>query len=114
MLMAKEVRLLSELGRRIARARLRQNQTQAELAESAGVSLSTVRRLESGGGSQLSAFRSVLRSLDMLDELEAAIPSSLPSPIELADSGPQLRQRARGKKSTSEQDPAFHWGDEDA
>jgi len=112
--MAKEVHLLAELGRRVARARLRQNQTQAELAAAAGVSLSTVRRLESGGGSQLSAFLSVLRSLDLLDELEAAIPSSLPSPIELADSGPQPRQRARGKKPASEQSQPFQWGDEDA
>jgi putative transcriptional regulator len=112
--MAKEIQLLVEFGRRIARARLRQNQTQAALAASAGVSLSTVRRLESGSGSQLSAFLSVLRSLDLLDELESAIPSSLPSPIELADSGPQLRQRARGKKSESDKDQLFHWGDEGA
>jgi transcriptional regulator with XRE-family HTH domain len=112
--MVKEARLLAELGRRIARARLRQNQTQAKLAAAAGVSLSTLRRLESGGGSQLSAFLSVLRTLDLLDELEAAIPASKPSPIELVDSGPQLRRRARGKKSPAQTNQPFEWGDEDA
>ncbi len=112
--MAKETSLLVELGSRIARARLRQNQTQVELAASAGVSLSTVRRLEAGSGSQLSAFLSVLRSLDLLDDLEAAIPSSQPSPIELADSGSQTRKRARGKKPRDTEDRSFHWGDEDA
>jgi transcriptional regulator with XRE-family HTH domain len=112
--MAKEAHLLVELGSRIARARLRQNQTQAELAASAGVSLSTVRRLEAGRGSQLSAFLSVLRSLDLLDELEAAIPSSQPSPIELADSGPKIRKRARSKKPESTESQPFQWGDEGA
>lgn len=112
--MTRESHLLQDLGRRVARARLRQNLTQAELAASAGVSLSTVRRLESGGGSQLSAFLCVLRSLDLLDELEAAIPRSQPSPIELADSGAQPRQRARRKKPSSKRKQDFHWGDEEA
>ena len=43
-----------------------------------GLSLVVVEEL----GVQLSAFLSVLRTLDLLDELEAAIPASKPSPTQ--------------------------------
>lgn len=110
--MTRETLMLADLGQRILRARLRQNQTQAQLADAAGVSLSTIRRLESGGGSQLSAFLGVLRALDLLDELDAAIPSGRPSPIELADTNAKPRKRASGKRSEPKAEQPFQWGDE--
>ena len=54
---ATDAAVLTEIGRRLARVRLEKNLTQVQLAEQAGVSKSTVQRLESGDVSpQLSGF----------------------------------------------------------
>jgi len=75
--------ILSELGRRLARVRLERNLTQAQLAEQAGVSKSTVERLESGSvATQLSGFIRVCRVLDVIERFEMLVPESMLSPIE--------------------------------
>lgn len=89
--------LLAELGRRLAGERLQRNLTQAHLAEQAGVSLSTVRRLEAGQGSNLVALLRVLRALGLLANLEALVPRQPPSP--LRDEGRQGRARRRASPS---------------
>ena len=74
---------MSELGRRLARVRLERNLTQAQLAEQAGVSKSTVERLESGSvATQLSGFIRVCRVLDVIERFEMLVPESMLSPIE--------------------------------
>ena len=57
-----------EMGGRLARVRLERNLTQIQLAEQAGVSKSTVERLESGAvATQLSGFIRVCRVLDLMN-----------------------------------------------
>lgn len=93
--------ILSELGRRLAQARLARNLTQAQLATQAGISKRTLERLESGEvAAQLSAFIRVCRGLGILDRLELLVPEPTPSPIA------QLKLRGRERRRASGRPPA--------
>jgi transcriptional regulator with XRE-family HTH domain len=74
--------LLQQLGARLARERLRRNWTQEELAEEAGLSRSTLRRLEAGESTQMVAFLRVLRALGLAANLEKLIPEAEATPLE--------------------------------
>lgn len=87
--------VLEELGKRVARTRLEQNISQASLATEAGVSKTTLERLERGGGIQLESFLRILRALGLLDRLDLVVSEPLPSPIERLDNRGRQRQRAR-------------------
>ena len=105
--------VLGELGGRLARARLERNLTQAQLAAQAGVSKSTVQRLESGHvATQLSGFIRVCRVLDLLERFDLLVPEPVPSPVEqLKLYGRQRRRASAGRKAKA---PAkkWQWGDE--
>ncbi len=73
--------ILKELGGRLAAARLLRNQTQAALAEEAGLSKRTVERLEAGEvAARLSALIRVLRALDLADRLDLLAPPQPSAP----------------------------------
>ncbi|MGE4299098.1 MAG: helix-turn-helix domain-containing protein [Desulfovibrionaceae bacterium] len=87
-----------ELGERLRTRRLRMNKTQEALAEHAGLSVSTIKKLENGNG-QLSSLIAALRSLKSLDNLNAFLPSLPISPIQLSENKGKERKRAsRSKK----------------
>ena len=102
--------LRAEFGRRLARQRLARNVTQATLAESAGVGLRTLRRIEAG---EPSGFDSVLRiviALGLADALISGVPEHAIRPIERVDSPRGERQRARPRK-TSEASERWSWSE---
>lgn len=92
--------MLQTLGDRVGHERLQRNQTQVELAHEAGVSVSTIRRLEAGQGCALSAFVRVLRALGMLANFDALLPEPRQRPLTAWKRAGKTRQRAR--KSTSD------------
>jgi transcriptional regulator with XRE-family HTH domain len=104
--------VLGEIGERLTLLRLARNQTQDELAGEAGVSVDTVRRLESGRSTTLSAFLRVLRSLDLLEGLDALIPEPLASPLAELEHARARRRRASGSRGgAAGPDPgAWRWG----
>ncbi len=103
---------LSELGGRLARLRLDQNLTQAELAERAGVSKRTVERLESGAAAtHLSGFIRVCRVLNLLERFDTLIPESLPSPIAQLKLRGKQRRRASAVKTSDRPSKKWVWGD---
>lgn len=108
--------VLAEIGSRVERTRLERNWTQRHLAEQAGISTSTLKRLESGGGSALVNLIRVMRALGLIEELERAIPVPAPSPIERLKLSGRERRRASGGASGSQTPPAsageWQWGDE--
>ena len=105
--------ILSELGGRLARVRLEQNLTQAQLAEQAGVSKRTVERLESGGvATQLSGFIRVCRVLDVIERFDALVPEPVPSPVEQLKLGGRKRRRASATKTVKPSSKKWQWGDE--
>ena len=86
--------LLMHLGEQLRAQRLRMNLTLDEVAQSAGVSINAVRRLEAGDGSSLSSFVSVLKVLGRADWLSTLKPAVTINPLDmLRQRGP--RQRAR-------------------
>lgn len=90
--------ILEEVGYRLERYRLQQNRTIADVAESAGVGVSTVERAEAGKGSTLETLIQILRALGRLDVLEAFLPVPLVSPIQLARMSGRERVRASGSR----------------
>ena len=105
--------VLTELGERLAKVRLDHNLTQAQLAEQAGVSKSTVQRLESGSvATQLSGFIRVCRMLDLLERFDLLLPEPVPSPVVQLKRGGKKRQRASTAKSATPPPKKWQWGDE--
>ena len=104
--------ILADIGKRLSRQRLDMNLTQAELAHQAGVSKSTLERIESGKSIQLTNFIRVLRSLNLIHAMNSFLPKVAPSPIELIKSKGKERKRANPNRKKSTPEKAWSWGDE--
>lgn len=107
--------VLSALGRRLARHRLERNWTQAELAAAAGVGQATVQRAERGESVQMTSMVKLLRALELLGGLDAAVPESIELPIaKLEREQRKLRKRARARRNprTDPRSQSWRWGDE--
>lgn len=102
--------VLARLGERLARERLGRNRTQAELAREAGVSVSTVRRLEAGHSTQLANLIRILRALGLLANLEVLVPEPSRRPLDELERRGRERRRASGKAPPPED--GWSWGDE--
>lgn len=92
------------LGEQIRAIRLRQNMTQVELAERAGISRSALASLEQGKGGNLKTFVSALDVLGERAWLESLAPAVSISPLQIVDLGKQ-RQRARRQVSPVKRPP---------
>lgn len=105
--------LAEALGARLGHIRLSRNMTQAQLAENAGTSLRTVKRLEAGENASLDTFLSVLRALRLDSHLETFLPDPSIRPLERVKLSGQERQRASGRRVTG---PAstWAWGEDDS
>ncbi|MBW6511080.1 MAG: helix-turn-helix domain-containing protein [Desulfuromonadaceae bacterium] len=109
---ASDKTVLEEIGHRLSRLRIERGRTQASLAREAGVSKRTVERIEAGESTQSSTLVRVMRALDILDALYAAIPSSGPRPMNLLKLHGKERQRASSKTQKNPVDDNWQWGDE--
>lgn len=90
---------LTEFGKRIAGSRLNNNWTQAELANEAGVSKSTVEHIEKGQSTQLLNMVKILRALGFLNQFISIIPELGPSPMELLMQSKNLQKNKRKRAS---------------
>ena len=90
-----------ELGRRLASTRLDRNLSQAQIAEHAGLSLKTYKRLEKGAGTLLTLL-AAMRALDLLSQLDTFLPEPPISPIKLAELKGKTRHRASGTRNRKE------------
>jgi transcriptional regulator with XRE-family HTH domain len=97
-----EPAVLAELGRRVQNHRLNANLAQAEVARKAGVSRRALQNLEGGRACTLPLFIRVLRVLGQLPQLEALLPETGPSPIQLAKLKGRERQRAGSRRRKME------------
>lgn len=87
---------LREMGERLSKIRLSRNLTQARLAQDAGASVSSVKRLEAGENVSLDTFVRILMALNLMRHLSTLLPDPDVRPIERVKRGGQERQRARG------------------
>jgi len=98
--------LIEQIGAFIKHHRLRQNRTQNEVAEEAGISRSTLSLLERGETVTILTLIQVLRVLDQLHIMNAFRVEERVSPIALAKLEKEKRKRAsrenRGKQNLSE------------
>ncbi len=108
---------LGELGRRLAAVRLERNWTQGFLADEAGVSRATVRRLESGNSTQLTNLLRILRALGLTGNLDSLVPRPEVRPLEALEREGRRRRRASGKRlnpdSGADASQGWSWGDEE-
>lgn len=86
------------IGERLKQTRLKQNITQLSLAEEAGVSLSSVKKVEKGKIGSFDTLLRVLRILGLLDALQPLVDEPQPSPNEYYEmvhaSKKKVRKRA--------------------
>ena len=91
--------ILKEMGKRLKEYRLRKGLMQSELAESAGVGVGTIAKMERGGAVSVQILLSVLRSLDLLENLEQFLPEPPVSPLLLRRLQDGKIQRIRRSKA---------------
>lgn len=103
--------MLDELGDRAKRYRVGRNWSQAQLATVSGVSPRTIERLEAGSSVQLDTLVRILAALNLTENLDQLIPETSISPIQLAGSKTEMRQRARKRKDASADPAQWQWGD---
>ncbi|MGN0431270.1 MAG: helix-turn-helix domain-containing protein [Lachnospiraceae bacterium] len=101
--------ILKEIGNRIKELRLKSNTTQRELSAEAGVSYSTILRIESGEGTTLENLIRVLRVFNLLQNFDLLVPEQELTPSEIFYNKPK-RKRATGQRNVSDSD--WKWGDE--
>lgn len=97
---------IADLGEQLERHRLLQNIAQADLAEKAGISTRTLRRLESGEGGTLDSFIRLLIGLNIDSNLSVLIPDSTIRPIERTRRAKAERMRASGSRKSLASDKA--------
>ncbi|QDU65274.1 helix-turn-helix transcriptional regulator [Engelhardtia mirabilis] len=103
---------IAELGHRLAALRLARNLTQAALAEAAGVSLATVKRLEAGRSTQLTNLIRILDALGLGEGLADLAPAVEDRPLDRLQREGRRRRRASGPRAGSGDEP-WRWGDEE-
>lgn len=101
--------VIKEIGARLQQMRLDRNLIRTDLAEQAGVSRSTIERVESGESVQLVNLIRICRALGILTQFEAVFPTPTPSPIEQLKLHGNRRRRASKKRSDAP--GTWEWGE---
>ena len=109
--LANSEQIEADLCKKLENIRLARNITQASLADQAGVSLRTIRRLEKGLGVSLDTFIRVLTALGVQQNLGTFLPDPSIRPIDRVNLGGSERKRASSRKKPIKK-TAWVWGDE--
>ena len=109
--MMSEAGVIAELGARARQYRVGMNLTQAELAQTAGVSQRTIERLEAGSSVQLDKIVRILRALQLSANLDQLIPEASIRPIQLAGSKVEVRHRSYKRRNAVPNAQGWVWGD---
>ena len=87
--------LITLIGERVRAERLRQDLTQATLADKAGISPRALRTLEAGGGAQLTTLIRIMKALGAEGALIALLPEPTISPMAMLE---RKAPRQRGRR----------------
>ncbi len=99
---------LNMIGQFIRDIRLKQNKTQQQVAEAAGMNRTTVGQIENGCGGTLLSFLQILRVLEQLPVLHAFEIDQKFSPLQVAKIEQKKRKRAR-LKAAHDTTPGINW-----
>jgi transcriptional regulator with XRE-family HTH domain len=102
--------IASALCKRLEEIRLSKNISQAELAKQAGVSRSTMTRIADGKSISLDSFIRVTKALGLAGHLTTLLPDPAVRPVELVTNEGRHRQRASGKRKSTQ---PWSWSDEE-
>ena len=103
--------ILKELGKRIQDIRIASDITQRKLAELAGVSYSTMQRIENGENIKIENILNVMRALSLLENFEILIPEQEILPTSIVDKT-KRKKRAGKNGDQNEEKRDWKWGDE--
>lgn len=92
--------ILFEIGNRMRNCRIRKNMQQQELAIASGVNVTTIQRLEKGLPVTTEKLISVLRALDILENIEGLLPTPPLSPILMRKLQGKTKMRVRNTKKS--------------
>lgn len=112
--------VLAELGARLERHRVERNLTQDQIADLAGLGRATLQRLERGESVQMTSMVKLLRALDLLGGLDAAVPARVELPIAQLEREQRrrARRRATGRRvdapASQDSEQPWTWGDEES
>jgi transcriptional regulator with XRE-family HTH domain len=106
-----DVAFLKEAGGRLEQMRLARNLIRSELAEQAGISLSTLERIESGESVQLTNFIRLCRALGILNLFENVLSAPQTSPVTQLRLQKNTRQRASRKRTAVATE--WKWGEDE-
>lgn len=96
--------IVAQIGHFIKQTRIKQNRTQAELAESAGLNRWTISQIENGEPVTLTSLIQLLRALDALYVLDTFKIQEDISPLAYAKLKKQQQKERVRKKSTQKKD----------
>ena len=102
--------IMKELGQRIKDIRIARNITQAEFANSSGISLRTLTRLENGENVKMDVLCNAIRTLGFCENFELLLQEQTLSPVQIFDGQTKKRQRVKQNKNQNEK--IFKWGDD--
>ena len=91
--------LLVQIGQFVQQTRLKQNKSQQQVADAAGVNRSTLSQIENGRGGTLLSLIQILRVLNQISFLNVFQVEEKVSPIYLAKLETKKRRRARIPKT---------------
>tara|TARA_R110002072_G_scaffold71403_9_gene171302 strand:- start:5391 stop:5744 length:354 start_codon:yes stop_codon:yes gene_type:complete len=100
---------LETLGIKLEAYRISLGIKQADLAAKAGISRSTLMRLEAGTSGTIDSLVRVLRALGLTDRLADLVPDAALSPLDPMSATGQRRMRVRDHKRD---DAPWSWNDE--
>lgn len=102
--------IIKQIGSYIRHARLQQNKTQAQLAETAGLNRWTINQIEHGESITLASLIQILRALDSLYVLNEFEVSNEISPLEYAKLMKQKqKKRVRNKNANKPDKDDLGW-----
>jgi transcriptional regulator with XRE-family HTH domain len=107
--LASPVQATALIGESLAQFRLSRNLPQTDLALEAGISLSTLKRLERGNNPTLDSLVRVMTALGLAENLSLLIPDTSVRPLERAAAKGHERQRARSARAKRPNGEPWTW-----
>jgi len=101
--------ILKIIGSFIQQTRLKQNKTQQQLANEAGINRSTIVQIENGGGGTLLTVIQLLRALEQLQIFQSFQIKQQISPLQLAKIEQKARKRASSNVKVDLENPKSDW-----
>lgn len=95
----KDAAVVAQLGKELRRMQLERNQSQAEVAEHAGLDRTTVVKLEAGRAATLQTVVQVLRAMDHLELLDAFHQEPQPTPYMLVETQEKYLKKKQRKRA---------------